>query len=98
MENKKSYNVVLNSQQNISSNTNSSVEFGFDWSTIPKGSYNVHFTFVTNPKITFGSTSKPYAHLKNVLEKTLKPGEVKIKIESPPKTKNEDKPAINIFR
>jgi len=49
MENKKSYNIVLNSQQNISSNTNSQVEFGFDWSVIPKGSYDVHFTFVTNP-------------------------------------------------
>lgn len=48
MSNKKSYNIVFNSQNKISTITSlSNCTFGFDWSVIPEDQYKVHFTFVT---------------------------------------------------
>lgn len=46
--NKKSYNIVFNSQNKISSTTSlSNCTFGMDWSVIPHDQYEVHFTFVS---------------------------------------------------
>ena len=46
--NKKSYNIIFNSQNKISSVTSlSNCTFGMDWSVIPEDQYKVHFTFVT---------------------------------------------------
>jgi len=48
MSNKKSYNIIFNSQNKISNITSlSNCTFGFDWSLIPDDCYQVHFTFVT---------------------------------------------------
>jgi len=48
MSNKKSYNIIFNSQNKISNITSlSNCTFGFDWSVIPEDQYKVHFTFVT---------------------------------------------------
>ena len=45
---KKSYNVVLNSTSKISSGASlSDCRFGMDWSIIPDGEYQVHFTFIS---------------------------------------------------
>lgn len=46
--NKKSYNIIFNSQNKISSASSlSNCTFGMDWSVIPEDSYEIHFTFVT---------------------------------------------------
>jgi hypothetical protein len=46
--NKKSYNIIFNSQNKISSGASlSNCTFGMDWSVIPEDQYKVHFTFVT---------------------------------------------------
>jgi len=48
MSNKKSYNIIFNSQNKISNTTSlSHCTFGFDWSVIPEDCYEVHFAFVT---------------------------------------------------
>jgi hypothetical protein len=45
---KKSYNVVLNSTNKISSGASlSECKFGFDWSVMQDGEYDVHFTFIS---------------------------------------------------
>ena len=52
---------------------------------------------VIKPRSILGSTSKPYAHLKNVFESNLNPGEVTIAAIKVPSTKTVDNVAIKIF-
>jgi len=45
---KKSYNVVLNSTNKISSGASlSDCRFGMNWGILPEGEYEVHFTFIS---------------------------------------------------
>ena len=45
---KKSYNVVLNSTNKISSGASlSDCRFGMNWGILPDGEYEVHFTFIS---------------------------------------------------
>ena len=58
----------------------------------------VKVTFVAKPNKILGSTSTPYAHLKNALDNAFQPGEVTATAAKPPKTKTLESAAMIAFR
>jgi len=57
----------------------------------------VRNTFAPKPKMIFGKTSKPYAHLKNVSERDFQPGDVTTIDASVPRTRALERTATRAF-